>query len=314
MDKFNTIKIFHLVVEKGSYAGVAQSLGISPSTISKAISRLETNLNVQLIHRDSRKLHLTLAGQHYWQTSLSLLQQLEETEQELSLGLSEPSGTVKINAPVSYGRLYIVPLLNKLAQQHPQINIDISFNDAYVDLIGEGFDLGIRSGTLQDSQLVAQQLSPVDFLVCASAEYAHSLKSTVTEKQFLEHRWIQFRYRQSGKLLDLVGRNGSYQPQAAAIVDDGEAMAELCAQGLGLCQLPHFIAHKYINSGQLKVVAKPYRPAKHGVWLIYPKQQRLATKTRLVIEFLKQEISALGDTPRHTWVQNMSPKDKLKNI
>lgn len=311
MDKFNAIKIFHHVVEKGSYAGVAQSLGISPSTISKAISRLETNLNVQLIHRDSRKLHLTSAGRHYWQTSLNLLQQLEDTEQELSLGLSQPSGTVKINAPVSYGRLYIVPLLNKFAQLHPQINIDISFNDAYVDLISEGFDLGIRSGTLQDSQLVAQQLSPVDLLICASTEYARSIKTAITEKQFAQHRWIQFRYRQSGKLLDLIGRNGSYQPKAAAIVDDGEAMAELCAQGLGLCQIPHFIARKYINSSQLKVVAKPYRPAKHGVWLIYPKQQQVASKTRLFIDFLKQEVSALGDTPRHTWVQKIPQNSAL---
>lgn len=305
MDKFSTIRLFQQVIDKGSYAAAAQSLGLSPSTVSKAISRLETEINIQLIHRDSRKLQLTDAGRRYWQASSQLLQQLEETELELSQGLGQAKGRLKINLPVSYGRLYIIPLLEKFSRQYPDIQLDISLNDAYVDLIGDGYDLGIRSGTLQDSQLLAQQLSPIDFLICAAADDSKNISQPLKEKDFDQYPWLQFRYRQSGKLLDIMTRKGIYQPKNKLMVDDGEALADLCAQGLGLCQLPHFIVRDYLHSGKLKVVSKPFRPPKYGVWLVYPKQQQIPQKTRAFIDFIKQEISAQGETSRRTWAQNL---------
>lgn len=314
MDKLNSLEIFHCVVENGSYAGAAKSLGASPSTISKAISRLEENLNIKLIHRDSRKLNLTEAGEVYFEKSKVLLQELSDLEQNLTHGMSVGTGKLKINLPVSYGRLYIIPLLEKFRHQHPYIDLEVSLNDRYVDLVTEGFDLGIRSGTLQDSNLVAQQLSPMDFLICASPKYwvknqAGPIKGSeapksLAEEDYSQHPWLRFRYQQNGRPLDIMTAKGHYNPGSNIIVDDGEALAELCAQGLGITQLPHFIAKSYLDSGRLICVAPYYRAPKHGVWLVYPKHKHTPEKTRILIDFIKLNIQALHETPTSTWAES----------
>lgn len=314
MDKLNSLEIFHCVVENGSYAGAAKSLGASPSTISKAISRLEENLNIKLIHRDSRKLNLTEAGEAYFEKSKVLLQELSDLEQNLTHGMSVGTGKLKINLPVSYGRLYIIPLLEKFKLQHPHIDLEVSLNDRYVDLVTEGFDLGIRSGTLQDSNLVAQQLSPVDFLICASPKYwvknqAGPIKGgeapkSLAEEDYSQHPWLRFRYQENGRPLDIMTAKGHYNPGSNIIVDDGEALAELCAQGLGITQLPHFIAKSYLDSGRLICVAPYYRAPKHGVWLVYPKHKHTPEKTRILIDFIKLNIQALHETPTSTWAES----------
>lgn len=313
MDKLNSLEIFHCVIESGSYAEAAKTLGASPSTISKAISRLEASLNIKLIHRDSRKLSLTETGSVYFEKSKVLLQELSALEQNLTHDLAASTGKLKINLPVSYGRLYIIPLLEKFKRLHPHIDLEVSLNDRYVDIVSEGFDLGIRSGTLQDSNLVAQQLSPVDFLICASPKYweksqAGTIKSgeaskALAEDDYSQHPWLRFRYQQNGRPLDIMTAKGHYNPSSDIIVDDGEALADLCAQGLGITQLPHFIAKSYLDAGRLICVAPYYRAPKHGVWLVYPKHKHTPEKTRILIDFIKHNIQALNETPTRTWAE-----------
>ena len=267
MDKFNGIDTFQKVVEAGSYAAAAKSLGVSPSTVSKAISRLEDRLNIVLIHRDSRKLKLTEAGQVYFEQGRGILESLGALEQQLHDRLQNNTGKLKINLPVSYGRLYILPMLESFRKQHPGIQLEISLSDHYVDLVSEGFDLGIRSGTLEDSSLIAQQLSPVDFLICAEPGFwkthnkNHGIDNTKTtaehidENDFGAYPWLRFKYQQSGRPLDIMTSSGHHNPGADIFVDDGEALAEMCAKGLGICQLPHFIANDYLRSERLICVA-----------------------------------------------------------
>ena len=155
-------------IETGSFSATAKKHATDPSTVSKAIKRLEEQLGLQLLYRSTRQLSLTSAGQKYADTVGSLYQQLESCEHELKSANNSYSGALKINLPVSYGRVYMLPMLSQFKKTYPDIELEVSFNDQYVDMISNAIDISIRSGTLNDSRLVAQKLSPMPFVLCIS--------------------------------------------------------------------------------------------------------------------------------------------------
>ncbi|MGH1462307.1 MAG: LysR family transcriptional regulator [Neptuniibacter sp.] len=307
MDKLNLLKMFVNVAEQGSFAATANHLGLSPSTLSKAVARLEKDLRLVLFYRTTRQLTLTESGQAYLGVARKLITDLDQCEQRLSQDNDIPQGVIKLNTPVSYGSLYITPLIGKFHEQYPDITFEISYQDAYVDMISEGIDICIRSGTLSDSGLIAKQLSIMDFLICASPQYIqkHGKPSSIDELD--QHPWIRFRYRQTGKLHPIfVADNGiesALNPGQHWIVDDGEALVKLCSQGVGLTQIPHFIAKKAIECGDIVPVMPCYRSQLFGIWAIYPERQYLPAKIRVFIEFLQKEIYAMGETPFTTWAE-----------
>lgn len=307
MDKLNLLKLFINVAEKGSFAAAANHLGLSPSTLSKAMAKLEKELKLVLFYRTTRQLTLTESGQAYLSVAKSILSDLEQCENNLSHKNESPRGVIRINTPVSYGRLYLTPLLGKFQQLYPEITLEISYQDAYVDMITEGIDICLRSGTLSDSGLIAKQLSPIDFLICASPAYiqAHGKPSSVD--QLNQHPWIRFRYRQTGKLHPIIvaehSKEQALDPGQQWIVDDGEALLELCTQGIGLTQLPHFIAKRGLESGEIEALMPHYRPHQFGIWAIYPEREYLPAKIKVFIDFIQQELKEMGETPFHTWAE-----------
>jgi len=310
MDKLSLLKLFVVSVEQGGFAAAANHLGLSPSTLSKGMARLEEHLNFKLFHRSTRQVTLTEAGSRYLITARHILMELEQCEQQLQLENDEPKGRIKVNLPVSYGRLYVMPLLQRFIQKYPEIELELSFNDSYVDMLEQGIDLTIRSGSLEDRRLVARKLSPVDFLICAAPNYLAKNGYPSTAAQFSDHPWIRFRYRQTGQLMPVTMPDDGdgeqhYDPGQQFIVDDGEALAELCAQGLGLTQLPHFIARDWLKDGHIVPILPYYRPPHHGVYGIYPKREFLPAKVRVLIEFLIQQIEASGESAYRTWAEEL---------
>jgi len=311
MDKFNLLKQFICVVEQGGFAAAAKELGQSPSTISKSIARLESQLAFKLFYRSTRQVRLTAPGSDYLSTARKTLRSLEETEQQLRNDNNEYRGELRINLPISYGRLYVLPLIGKFNQCYPQINLQLSFNDRYVDMIEKGIDLTIRTGVLDDTNLIARKISPIDFLVCASKQYLQA--HPVSANNLADHPWIRFKYQQSGKLFPII-LQGS--PTSAAlelcqqfITDDGESLAALCAQGLGLTQIPHFIARDWLREEQLKIVIPPYRSANQGVFAIYPEREFLPAKVQAFVSFLIKEMEDDGESAYQTWTEGLKVND-----
>ena len=308
MDKLNLLKIFVAVVDRGSFVNAAAALALSPSAVSKAITRLEQDLQIQLVFRSTRSIKLTSAGTDYARESRQILQSLDDCENRLLNENQEARGSLRLNLPMSYGRQYIVPLLKDFSAEYPDIKLNISFDDGYVDMIEQAIDVTIRTGSMEDSNLVARQLSPMDFLVCASPEFLKG-REKITPDTYDQHPWIRFRFRQSGRLNQILvkkDRRISYQdPRRDFIVDDGEAAAEMCASGMGLVQLPHFVARHWIDSGQIKVVTPYVRSSKFGVFMVYAKRQYLPAKIRLFTQFLETRIRDKGETPRSTWAENL---------
>jgi DNA-binding transcriptional LysR family regulator len=310
MDKLNLLKLFVSAVDHGGFAAAANHLGLSASTLSKGMARLEDNINIKLFHRSTRQVHLTDAGSRYLITARRIILELEQCEQTLKQTNDLPCGKVKINLPVSYGRLYVMPLLQEFNQLYPDIELEISFNDSYVDILEQGIDLTIRTGKFDDQRLVARKLSPIDLLICAAPDYlaSHGVPSCAAE--YSQHTWIRFKYRQTGRLMPITVNEGQeeegYDPGRQFIVDDGEALAELCAQGLGLTQMPHFIARDWLKRKQI-VSISPYLRSSQGVYCIYPKREFLPAKVKVLIEYLIRKVEQSGESTYHSWAETLQP-------
>ena len=309
MDKLRVLQLFLAVADQGSFVAVAKLQGCSPSTISKAISRLEDELGVQLFFRNTRNLRLTQCGASYAATVRNLVNELNACENELLQSNDLPQGVLKISVPVSYGRLYVRPWLKIFHQRYPDITLDISYSDHYVDIIEQGIDVCLRSGTVQDSRLVSRRLSPMDFIICASPGYlaAHDLPSC--PDQFVNHRWIRFRFGQTGKLMPIKCLVNDtivdYDPDKSFVVDDGEALAELCADGIGLTQMPHFVARNWLKSKSIVPLYTPLQISGFAVYALYPKRDYLPIRVRVFIDFLVEQLALNGEQPDRTWASEL---------
>ncbi len=313
MDKLRALKYFVLTCEKGSFTSVAKAFGTDSSTVSKAISRLESDIGIQLFRRSTRQLKLSTAGEQYLKMSRKVLDEMDQCEIELSQKLKSLTGSLKLNVPISYGRLYIQPLLKKFSEKYPKIRVEIHYDDAYVDIIEQGFDLSIRSGSVQDSQLISQRLTPMDMLICASPSYIESAQYPINIDQFEKHHWIMFRYRQTGKLHPILYQQNkkeiSYFPKPHYIVSDGEALAELCADGLGLTQVPHFIANKWIKSGDIVPVMPAYTSSNMGIYILYPSRKQLPNRVKAFIDFLKFWLHKNDEHVNRTWADSITVRN-----
>ncbi len=313
MDKLRTLHFFVTVSDKGSFIEAAKRFGTSPSTISKAIARLEQELGIQLFTRTTRALNLTRAGRDYLLTVKRVLQELDTTESSLRDASESVSGLLKVNVPISYGRLYIRPLITGFCKRYPNIQLDIIYDDAYVDIIEKGVDVTIRSGTVSDSRLIARKLSPIDFVTCAPKDYFSHGRSLDSIQALLGYPWINFRFKQTGKIMpvmlpdSMTGHCQEYFPQALCTVDDGEGLPELCADGLGLAQMPHFLARRWVNEKRIEILFTPYSPPNHGVFALYTKMDKTPPKVTAFIDYLQQWLASIGEHSQRTWARDQSP-------
>lgn len=211
-----------------------------------------------------------------------------------------------------HGRLYVLPLLPKFKTRYPNIDVDISFNDQYVDMVNEGFDLSIRSGTLDDSNLIAKQLSPMDYVTCVSPAYAAQHQTLIDQEEWQRLTWIKFRFKQSGKECPLyppsLDNERSQHPLITprhVLVDDGEAMMELCAGGMGITQTPHFIARNWLNDKSVIAIGNGFREYSQGVYAYYPSRNQ-PERTQVFIDFLQQCLADINEGPNHTWALDLA--------
>jgi len=314
MDKLKLLRLFLVVIDHGNFSAAAQQLATSPSTISKAILRLEQSVGIQLFQRSTRQLRLTTEGEQYALHVRTLLEQLDTCEANLKQRNDLPRGKLRINVPISFGRLYVRPLLKPFSQLYPEISMELSYDDQHVDIIEQGFDVCVRSGMVSDSRLIVRQLCPMDFLICASPSYLAEHSRPKTVKEFAQHPWIRFRFQQTGRLLPVMmpsrPDHGEYDPAQTYIVDDGEALAELCAEGLGLTQMPHFIARNWLQDQRVVPLFSALRPRGFGIFVMYPKRDYLPERVKVFVQFLCQHMEQLGETPTNTWAKDIKPWSK----
>lgn len=270
---FEALAIFAKVVELRSFAAVARELALSKATVSKAVTRLETRLGARLFNRTSRQLALTDAGQKLAQRAAQLLADGEAAENEALAQAAAPRGRVRLAVPMTYGVTTIAPLLPEFLRTYPDVAIDLHLSDATVDLIGEGFDAGIRIGSLPDSSLVARRLCAMPRYTVAARSYLERHGTPTHPMHLAQHRCFAYAYLSSANswnYTNAAGEQASVRPSGPLRVNNGEALMPALLAGLGIADLPDFIVGKAIAQRKVEVILKDWKQAEGAVHLVMP--------------------------------------------
>lgn len=287
------IETYSAVVDKGSFTKAAEALGISKPVVSKQISQLEKQLGVQLLHRTTRRLHLTEAGKIFSQYAQNIVSEIKEAEQSVLPLQSEPTGKLLISAPESLAVSLLPNALSKFQQQYPRIEIDLRISGRFVDLVEEGIDVALRVGRMEDSSLMALKLIPCDFHICASPEYwkkngkpshPNELKNhncLIYSQSLRSDLWI-FKGDDSEDLRIKV--NGNLKSDVGSIILDAGI------KGQGVFIAPSYMIEKQLKDGHLEQVLEDFRVSSTGLFAVYPYSKMLSRKVRVFIDYLKNNL------------------------
>ena len=292
---------FAETAKRGNFAAASRDLGCTPSTLAKAVARLEKHLGVRLFHRTTRQVTLTDDGQRLFGRSQRVLAELEQLQEEASGARAQPSGTLRIDMPVAFGRLVMLPVLAELARQHPGLSIDARFSDVYVDLVREGVDVAIRTGPLRDSTLVARKLGSQTLLLCAAPSYLARVGMPATVDELARHTAVVFRMPTNGKdrpwQLRANDRNVTVAPVSRIRIDDGDAIAAAVVLGLGVAQLPHYMVAEQLARGELVELLPRARPAPLPIAAVMPSARMIPSRVRALLELLERSNVVLLAPP-----------------
>jgi DNA-binding transcriptional LysR family regulator len=290
---FEALAIFAKVVELRSFAAAASELALSKATVSKAVSRLEERLGARLFNRTSRRLALTDAGQRLATRAARLLADGEEAENETLAQSTAPRGLVRLAVPMSFGVKAVAPLLPEFLTQYPDVSIDLHLSDATVDLIGEGFDAGLRIARLPDSSLIARRLCGMPRYTVAAPAYLKRYGRPTHPMHLAEHKCFGYAYLSSNvwHYTNAAGEQASVRPAGQLRVNNGEAVIPALIAGLGIADLPDFIVGDAIASGEVEVILKGWKQPEGAVHLVTPPGGPRPARVEVLAEFLTRHFS-----------------------
>jgi DNA-binding transcriptional LysR family regulator len=292
MDSLNAMEVFVRVVQSGSFSEAARALSLTPSAVSKQVSRLEDRLGARLINRTTRRLGLTEEGTAFFDRAQRILADVSEAEQAVTRLHGAPRGTLKLNSPVVFGRMHIAPLIPAFLQQHPEMRLDFSVNDRFVDLLEEGLDLVIRIGELKDSSLIARRLATNRRVVVATAEYLEKHGRPERPRDLAAHNCLIYLYRSTKNLWQFDGPEGpeSVEVRGDVEANNAEVILELVRSGQGIALLPTWLVGQCLRGGHLQQVLKGYAAADSQIYAVYPPGRHLSPKVRAFVDHLVQHF------------------------
>lgn len=288
------ISEFVAVAEAGNFTQGAKKLLISTAQVSRQISELEQRLNTKLFYRTTRKVTLTEEGQQFYQQCRSILEGLESAERSLTNLQSSPQGKIKISAPVTYGERHIIPLINQFLIRYPQIEIQVQLTNQRINLIEEGYDLAIRLGQLDDSSLIAKRISSRDHFVCAAPCYLeqHGRPNNISDLK--QHNCLlgsaDFWTFQDAQNNKKTSTNKNIRVSGRLRCNSGLGLVDAALKGIGIVQLPEYYLTQAIESGELEILLSDFQREQEGIWALYPQNKFLASKVRLLIDFLGENL------------------------
>lgn len=292
MSSLQQLLAFAETAKHRSFAGAAHSLGCAPSTLAKSVLRLERSLGVKLFHRTTRQVSLTPDGERLYARSQRVLAEVEDLQAAAADTRTQISGPLRIDMPVSFGRRFVLPVLARLAQQHPALEFDLRLSDLQTDIIKEGVDLTIRIGDLQDSTLVARRFASQTLKLCASPAYIEQRGRPRTIVELESHAAVAFRMPGTGRdrpwQFSRRGESINVPLQSRVRIGDGEAMVQAAINGMGLIQVPDYIAEDALLSGELVELLPTMRPPPTPISAVYPSQRLLPPRVRAVLEALSK--------------------------
>ncbi len=293
----DNLYLFIEVVQQGSFAKVARIRNIDPSSVSRAIAKLETELGIRLFQRSTRKLEATELGAIYFQRIAPLIDELESARRIAVEIHQQPQGTLRVTADLTFAQQKIVPLLPKLAKIYPSLSIELIMTDAYLDLIAERIDVAIRLGNLQDSSYMAKHLRKTSFYICASPDYLSKHGQPKIPQNIESHNCLLFpraRYSLDWLFRDGTGKVTEIKIKGKYLLTNSLAIRQCAISGMGLALLPDWLVDRDLKSGNLARLFAEYDVTatdfESSIWLLYPSRAYIPAKTQVFIEYVLDKL------------------------
>lgn len=294
MNNLDDLMLFVNVVDANSFSKAAKQVGVTKSLVSKHINKLETQLGARLLNRSTRKLSLTEAGTLLYQHCKRIQQDIDTALLAVSYTQDQPRGKLRINAPLSFGHLHLIPATTDFMQNYPEIQIELLLGSQYANLIETGLDLAIQIKDLPDSRLIAKKLAVRSTQVCGSPEYFAKHGYPTRPEDLEAHNCLVYRtqgqtsdeWRFSVDGLDkIIKVTGNFE------VNSSLGLARAAAAGTGLAKLPGYMISDDIHQGRLETVLNDYCPRDIGIYAVYPQNRLIAPKVKVFIDFLAERFA-----------------------
>lgn len=284
------LKLFVRLASSQSISMAGHELGLSPAVASAHINKLEEGLGVRLVHRTTRKVSLTEEGQAFLPYAEEVLASVEAARSAVGVGHGNPTGTLRVTAPASFGRMHLIPALKGFMEQYPDLTVDFRFSDSIIDMVEGGFDVAIRVAELKDSTLVARKLAPDRRIVVASPEYLEKFGTPKHPQDLANHECIilmgmdNWVFKTSDSALS-VRTSGRFR------TDNGDAMRDATIDGLGISINSIWSVYQQLQRGELVEILPDYPLAMDAsIWAVYPSSRLIALKVRAFIDYFAEHF------------------------
>jgi len=290
MDDLNELQVFAAVVDEGSFVRAARRLGLTTSTVSRRMAALEDRLDSRLVERTTRRLHVTEAGRKLHARVAPAVREIREAERAVRDLRDVPRGLLRVTSVPTVSRQFLVPTARDYLARYPDTQVEILATQRIVDLVGEGFDLGVRPGALEDSSLMSRKLAPGHAVVCASPAYIARKGRPESPDELVHHDCVTWgigpaRWRFADREVEVEGR--------LKVSDPGLAHDAALA-GIGIAQVPAFAADPQLESGRLVALLEEFRPFELRLHAVWPSSRHLSARVRSFIDLLVERVQAGG--------------------
>lgn len=295
MDKLDAMRAFAKVVAMGSFAEAGRQLGLTRSAVSKGVMELEQILGARLLDRTTRRVGATEAGLAYYERCIDILARIEETELEVSQLHAEPRGVLKVNAPMSFGALYLGDAVAAFMAAYPDLRVELTLSDRFIDPIEEGVDVTVRIAALQDSSLIARKFAPARIVLAAAPAYLAAHGTPERPEDLIQHRCLAFGHTTIMQRWELMrdGERLSVPINSALCSNNGDVLRSAALAGEGITRLPTFLIGPDIKAGRLTIVLPANEPVELGIYALYAPNRYLAAKVRAFIDFLHNRFGKM---------------------
>lgn len=311
MDHLADLNLFLRVLDLGSISAAARSLDLSVAVASQRLKRLERGLGVRLLHRTTRQLRPTPEGIALAEQGRPLVEELDVLTSSLRINAKSIAGTLRVTIPASFGRQYVSSLLPEFMARHPRLRLHIDLSDQMRDLVGEGFDLAIRIGTLKDSELVATRLTSNCRVLCASPAYLRRHGTPKNPADLAKHECLLMTVnRDAADIWRLRGPDGKdidVRVQGRLKSNLGEIIRDAAIGGLGISLHSTWHVCDDLGTGRLKIVLPEYQLPESAIYAVMPQRRMVMPRVRAFVDFLSQKF---GEPP--PWERYLAAKPSKK--
>ena len=293
MNRLDAMHIFVRIAELGSFTAVAEQMGLARSVVTRQIAALESHLGVKLMVRNTRRLSLTSAGSAYLEKCKVVLDLIEAAEASVMEERLTPRGNIRIGVPLSFGLKKLTPMLLEFSERYPDINLEIVFDDHQMNLIEEGMDLSIRIATQLAPGDIVRKLGSCRLFTVASPDYLKQHGRPLHPSELINHECLGYTLTANGMSWGFMveGHLETFYIRSRIKANNGDALTEAAARGLGITRQPDFIVDDYLATGQVETILDEFNAAELGIYAILSSNRYVPHRVRVLLDFLANRLS-----------------------